>query len=587
MANIDRAFYRDLFVDTVRTSGNTKNLGPTEIALVNLDNFKSGGYDALKDLKTVKSKDLLKFKFGNPNKVVSKWQSNHDLGTINFRKDDIIDLQVEVPNSTELKADIWSIGYNGTKGTGIKLNSDSTLTLAIELSGELIENAGYECGTVMLQEQLFAPRELPSEDNFVNHVEYATTLEKRTMHEIVLDAVQRLKDKPMLNGQKLSDFVDIKLITSVDNAPKATAGKVSVVRLIVPFGFHDQEELTAIQKQFPNSQVTYDPSKIVERAVCYKITVPGDGTDVKAFEYLRKVHTNLECDKCEDGTAEGCIESQEVKVTVTPEVISTHSIVKQTFKINLPDNECGESRLEELKEYYGSALEITETQESGLPCSKIYQAVVKGAPVNSTCEGFINDTDYEVSPLGFRDHEWKLVDTTEYKEDTEMGILIEGKTIMTGVDRPFDSDYPILVGFTKIKAWASDEKNARRYSEVNGTNQPQTITCIQRGSKPDGLGYEYLQTQVAAQHYWRGEVRKQGNVYYNGTFLFETPIKMFVPYVTYVLTIQKSNDKVFAQGIGEGMNIRFIVEKGNHTALEAFLNGIAKDLGLDEVKAYA
>lgn len=585
MANIDRTFQRGVYVSKVRTEGSTKNLGPTELALVNLEKPKAGGYDALKDLSGVGKNDLIKLKWGNPNpgEANSKWQDNFDIGTMNIRKEDIIDLRVDVPQSSELKADIWAIGYNGKKGTGIQLNQDSTLTVAIELSGEPIELAGYAQGKVLIQEQLFAPRELPSEDNFITHVEQPTLLEKRTMHELVKDAVERLKEKPMLNGQKLKDFVDIKLVTSKASEKAPSVGKVTEVSIIVPFGFNDQEELTDIQSKFPQGKVEYDPTKVVDRAVCYRMFVEGDGKEVKGFEYIRKSTPNLTGANCEGEEAKAI----ETKTTVVVEVVKTLDVAGLEYEMVLPDTECGESRLEELKKYYGdSVIEITETEDSGLACTKVYKAKVKGVPADANCEGQVVDTVYEVSPKGFKDHAWKLVVNEEFDADTEVGILIEGHTVMTGVDKPYDSDYPTVIGFTKMRVWASDELNTRRYSENNRTNAPQTITNIQRGSKPDGLGYEYLQTQVADQFYFRGEVRKQGNIFYNGNYMFGSPIRVFMPYVNYFLTVQKKNDRIFAHGIGEGTTYRFIVEKGKHEPLEKLLNAIAKGVGLDEVKAY-
>lgn len=581
MANIDRAFYRDLPVTAVRTSGNTKNLGPTEIALVNLDKPKAGGYDALTGL-TGAASDLYKIKFGNPLNVVSKWQSNHDLGTINFQKSDVVGLTVDVPGSTELKADIWTIGYNGQKGSGIKLNSDSTLTVAIELSGEPIELAGYECGKVLVQEQLFAPRELPSDTNFIKSVEYATTLEKHTMHEIIEDAVERLKAKPLINGQKLGELVDIKIVTSVDDEV-ATVGTLTEMRLIVPFGMGDQEELTDLQSKFPEVKIEYDPSKIVERATVYKFLVSGDVSAYKDFEYARTVTNGVDCETCEEG--EDCTEDLSFNVTVKVEVIRELGIVAETFQATIPDTKCGESQLEALQAYYGATATITEVADSISACARTYQAVVNGTLVDSKCEGTVNGSYFHVDLKSFRDFDWKKVNVKEYSEDTEMGIRIEGKTISMGTDKPFNNDYPIIIGFTKMKVWASDELNGRRYSEVNGTNQPQKITLVQRGSKPEGLGYEYLQSIVASQAYFRGEVRDQGNAYYNDTYLFDTPIKMHVPYITYILTIQKKNDKVFSAGIGQGVNYRFIVELGKQAELETLLNSIATDAGLETVEA--
>lgn len=642
--------YRNLLVEGVKTTGYSRLLGLGEFGFADFSKPTPKGYPLLKTFDSVPKDGRIILRGGSPERTVGKETTKADIGSLPFRFDEVTNFYVEAPKSTEIKVDKMILGYNGKEGTGFKLNKDSYLTIGIELFGPALGFAGYEGSRLFIQEQVYAPRELPQDDNFVKGVTYPTTLEKRTMTEIIEDAVERILEKPLMNGQKVGDLIKLKVIST--DAPEITGENFVFWHLNVPCDNGSLWNLGKVQAQYPDYVIKKDEVNISDNYYSYVAILPEGETPEDYVKTL--TNPKLDCGDCADPATN--VFHYTIIGDIAEADLTTAGITADNF-VELGPNSLGQTvssfetaealgaeEYEEISKIEGfislSEPDVSATECSGTPTESTF-AWTKGetcTAVIKTYEIRVPDTDCgttrfaelqefygedftitevpDTNKVCMRSYRTTVMSNIECDEcstdiyaiynsespkDFGTSIWKEVKTRVYAEDAEVgiyiegkkflltaeEDGIATTIGSTEIKnIYASDRMDTMRVTESWANSIDIHKEWLQRASIPDGLGYESWKDTIEGQYYFTGTRREKENNLYNYLHGKDNLGKPLTPYVYYYLTIQKYESRVGFAHVGQNVTYEFMVEVGKHRELEEVLNSIAIKAGLDPVQAY-
>lgn len=359
----------------------------------------------------------------------------------------------------------------------------------------------------------------------------------------------------------------------------------------------------------------------VEGGIVYAVTIEDDGTDLSSTveglpgavagtaikgegqSYGVGMYTVVLDNKLTDAEFASFVETNptatlnmigEVASICTNDVITTATWTEtgrctyttEPYKIILPDNECGESRLAELQAFYPD-LTITETGVTG-GCQREYQTVTSTNVTCEECDPIYQDTFSSEAPQSFDGVKWTSAKTELDGTEGLYGIRLRAKTFKLATGEALRDQIAYIEDSLKIKVGGGYITDFN-WSTTNGVirDTPFAVSYLSRWEPRTHVGGNLLDDEIRARTYFTGRLFNHD---YLGRILTGTEsniINLDAQYVDYGVTIRRS---IYSQGMSQRLeeNITFhiMVEVGRHQDVEDLVNALAAANKLEGVKAF-
>lgn len=201
-----------LFVNSVKTSGDTSNLAVGQFMLVDTHSSTENGLKYASDLNKPRNKKTLRIDVGATKKVDARSMVHRNKTTPIFALEDIDRLDIVYPVNATQEVDEWVIGYNGgvDEETSLKFQAeDKAFFVVMELDGGAVP---YSAGGAQKERFVFVQdlHEL-TPYNSCNETDPCAILPCKP---IVKELIERMRERQYSGGRKLKDIVDITPILS-------------------------------------------------------------------------------------------------------------------------------------------------------------------------------------------------------------------------------------------------------------------------------------------------------------------------------------------------------------------------------------
>lgn len=336
MPGTHSAMSRHMFTlnGNVLASGGAKNLAKGQFTIVKSDTATSAGATvvASADFAGLSNKQVLEMRLGK-HKVpeVRTALNSKPYASETFKLTDIVDIKKITPKFVNRKRDELIVGYDGVlASTAINLAEGEHAVLDILLKGDHVGFITNSCS-------------YPVKFHFGREV-------GETNQDAIKRAVNSLKSLTLTNGVSINEVVDISV---VDSSNLVLTGIPYTFYNLVVADNGDSNALADVQAKYPTfkvHQTDWDGYKST-----YTILAP-DGTVLSNYSKVSVTVADADC----DGDPE--ISTSTVSTAWT-EGETCYATV-ENYKIQLADNDCGDSRLAELSAYYPE-LTIVEGAPTG------------------------------------------------------------------------------------------------------------------------------------------------------------------------------------------------------------------------------
>jgi hypothetical protein len=219
---IDRHFF--IPFGAVMEDGGSLHLGRGQIGLFSVDDATPNGLAAYANLKGVPKTKKFVLKSGRGREDHSRTGNDKDFSTPHFSIDEVVSLNVSVPQRTEQKPDEVILGYDGIDpASTIDVNKGDNILINLRLTGDYIGYLGLGKEGVIIQEYISvlpcAPVN-PSREGCAP----CDPCESVSCVKPVEETIERLKIKRLTEGTKLGDVIEITPVNSCREEPGTTVG---------------------------------------------------------------------------------------------------------------------------------------------------------------------------------------------------------------------------------------------------------------------------------------------------------------------------------------------------------------------------
>lgn len=243
-----------------------------------------------------KNENRFELKLGTTNLSVNRSQSNKSYSSFPFSLNNVLDLKVSAPKSTEQSVDEVIIGYNGIDAnTSLVFEKGQNYKMVVELSGEPIGFLGYENSVVTI------PVYLDSEscsalDECIN----CDPCEAVDCREVVSRAIEILRNHKLRGNVPVTEFIEIAPVYECDNEAAVT---------LVPYDFYcldicdtgDEAALAAVQAQYPGINIY----RTERNGAISSYQFVQDQTEAAPADLETKLPSIIKgCEDCPDGYTE-------------------------------------------------------------------------------------------------------------------------------------------------------------------------------------------------------------------------------------------------------------------------------------------
>lgn len=320
----DRAFY--VVGGATMTDGYSLNLTKGQFGIFDIQNTNVNGAKAVNSFLGQPKNKKYELKMGVSDLAVTRSQTNKSFSSFPFSVNNVLDLTVSVPESTEQQVDEVIVGYNGIdEGTAITFKKGDRKKLVLRLEGEPIGLLGYPNGVDI-------PVYMDAENCPVlgSDCEDCDPCEAVECLPIVLDAIEKLKRHQLRGGTLVSDYVDITPIRSCETSPTITE---------IPYDFYclevcdtgDDSALAMVQAQYPNYKIL----RVERNGAISKYQFLAPQADGAPADYSQTLPSIIKgCDTCPVGYTEVeggimyavTIEDEGIDVSATIETLANASV---------------------------------------------------------------------------------------------------------------------------------------------------------------------------------------------------------------------------------------------------------------------
>ena len=214
---------RDYFVigGSVKLTGGSLNLSKGQLALVDQKNSTVDGLGVLSTLagKSKRDKDLV-LRLGVSDRGATRSHTNGSQKTLPFSLDEVVDLKVSAPENTVQQIDEVILGYDGINPeTAFDFKTgDATFRVTLELKGDAL---AYRGGGESDCEYVSVNVDIP-DCNDTDDCEACDPCASIDPKEIIEETIERLKNRQVVGGNTVSQFVDITPVFRCDDPRTAT-----------------------------------------------------------------------------------------------------------------------------------------------------------------------------------------------------------------------------------------------------------------------------------------------------------------------------------------------------------------------------
>jgi len=265
----------------------------------------------------------------------------------------------------------------------------------------------------------------------------------------------------------------------------------------------------------------------------------------------------------------------------------TCNVIEETYRITLPDDECGNDRLAELNAAFDT--EVVKSQTiAPTACQTTYETTVISNLVCEECDDVFKGLYETDAPESYDTQSWVKVETAGVLPEGNClcGIKFKSKEFILEGDECLRD----LVGFTetstqiRVAAGYPEEIREGIGRLPKGRYEPKYLS---RWIPRTHLGGNLRAFENEGRSYFRGlNYRKEylGRLLRGETSNIEEQSKQ---YVQYTLTVSHFNrTQGFGRRINEDINYDIFVEVGRHKDVEDLLNALATGAGVPAVQAF-
>lgn len=645
---LNKGWDRHFFVRDVMTEGRSLNVTKGQFALVNESAAPNkDGRKVISDLKGLPKDTELSILQGIAKSGEARTQSNKPWSTARFTIGDVLDVKVGVP-STDFQVDDFVVGYDGfDESTALTFGAGENESIQLGLEGEAIGMLGYKDAKALFTVEIGNDNAGSKTDHEIveeaverfRRLEFAGGVPLTKYVDIMPVNSENLDAASLTNT---TDHVFYNLVVTDNGDSNALAAvqaqypEYNVVR-----SDRDIDESTytilaptattlADYSRFKRSKIKGCEScptgySQYEDGWVYSITLEDDGADSTATIEGDQSTTFGVSDKIvagsttkvnqEDGksyytfitTAE--LEETEIDTFVTdnPSAVielaskdvqeicsptnqeTTAWVAGKTCKASVEeytmvvaDDECGTARTTELQNHYE---DLTITVVSQAMCQTKYKTTVTTNVVCEECDPAFRDMFVTEAPEDFREFSWKKTPKT-YSATAKMGIRFRGKKIELSGSEAYRDYMPFLATSVKLSV-AGGYYNSQTESFHEGSGDRFPVKIFSRATEPEYLGGNLQELEEMSRRYFEDESRQYQNAYGTWAKGEESLLEPTAPYVDYVLKVRiKTMSQGFSGERNETFYYHFLTEVGRHTEVEAILNQIATEAGLNPVQAF-
>jgi hypothetical protein len=552
-----------VYKGAVKTDGGAANLAKGQLAFV-LDKATAEGAKVVSNFAPLKSSERVAIRLGR-NKLPNNLRDKHApyFQTDYFRLDSIVNITANAPKVSELKFDEFLIGYDGINAdTALFIPEGKSAKIDIVLHGYPVE---AEFGEEMHIVEMRASRK-----------------EGQTMQEVIIKLVEELNDYLVPRSRKkLSDYVDIKVVDSTNDPLTGTEWVISTLEVDDEGSSND---LAAVQAQYTGYNVVRTERNGLTSTYAILHLVADALADYESKDVASYVK---DCETCKAGyTASADGETCLKTVEDTIEWVDGDSCFAKTktYTIQLKDDNCGESRLAELQDYYPQ-LTITETATAG-GCQRVYSTTVPTNIVCDECDDIFLQPFCADAPEPYNETYWKA-DQVAYSDDALMGIVVKGKPYLLYPEDYAKDQIPFIETSTKIR---SASFGVREMDYLNFTPAYDVDTefaqVIQLSHSEDrqNLSHVFFGYEEMSRVHFLGEHRHKDNLFARVNLGEESLLDYNSRLVTYHISYQ---DTRLSQSAGGRSNITheivLVVEEGYQAEIQTIVNNLATKVGLPVV----
>ncbi|MDC7248893.1 MAG: hypothetical protein PQJ49_03130, partial [Sphaerochaetaceae bacterium] len=328
----DRSFY--LIGGATMTDGFSLNLAKGQFGIFDVQATSKKGAKAVSSFVGQPKNKTYELRLGKTDLPVTRSQNNKSFSSFPFSLNNVLDLQVSVPEITEQKVDEVIVGYNGIDdSTAITFKEGDLKKLNLELKGEPIGLLGYPNGV-----NIPVYMEVDNCSSNGNSCDDCDECAEANCAPIILKAIETLKNHQLRGGTLVTDYVDITPIRECENAPEETLIDYTFYNLQV-CDTGDETALALVQAQYPDLKVVRTGRN--GAISTYEILQP-DADDAPS-DFTQTLASVLgDCDGCPTGYTEvegGLIygftlEDEGIDESATIEAELTNAVKASVVKVN-------------------------------------------------------------------------------------------------------------------------------------------------------------------------------------------------------------------------------------------------------------
>lgn len=267
--------------------------------------------------------------------------------------------------------------------------------------------------------------------------------------------------------------------------------------------------------------------------------------------------------------------------TVAWSACGSCKVATEEYMITLPDDECGNSALEELKKVYPE-LTITDYGTPG-GCQHSFKTTVKTNMVCDECDPIYKDFFRGKAPAPYNGRNWELIKPAQtLGSNCLVGIKIKGKSLQFSPSEPLMDSMVYEEDSVRIAAWGGYP--SEQIEGINNYFDPVHVEYLSKWGPRTHVGGDLYGDELQSYVYNTGFQKHQN--FAEREFLNEqTRLDFTAQYASFVITIHPTK---YSQGFGQehydNISFYFYVPYGAHEGVQEFMDKLGAVTGLHPVK---
>lgn len=256
------------------------------------------------------------------------------------------------------------------------------------------------------------------------------------------------------------------------------------------------------------------------------------------------------------------------------------------FTIILKDNECGESRLEELQNFYPDLVITEATTPRPGGCKRAYETTVVTNIVCDECDDIYLQPFYAEAPVEYESNFWEAVEDAP-NANAKMGYTLKGKPFYIFPENYEEDMIPYEKTSTKIRStsFGIKEQDYLNYGELyDAKTQLAHVKQTNYSADVKNLSEMYKGAEEMSRIHFLGETKGNKNLFRRAVMGEDSLLGYGKRMLQYHIKIHDTN---ISQGYGGSSNIKFtivlVVKEGEHKEVEKLVNKLAAKRGLQAV----